>query len=260
MKDKKSLKTMDLDDLEADYDKSMLNEEAEEIIESVNVNDLDLPQKVVTAPKKKINKAIEKFDPAMHAQRKKLNSMKGDKLLKHLTQKFRFDRAKTRMWVVALIVQVCVVGYFFEELPNPLSKNGNEFFDIGGSLLIGVLDMVVVTLHRTWPFVAFAILFTVPIKVLTPTMIEIFYDGITIPHEVFPLGAYMRRRVVWRQIKIVKFKTKRQVPIMQLYNKRKELLGEVRLDVDDVGTMYECIDMYAPKEHPIRILFENKKS
>jgi hypothetical protein len=53
MKDKKSLKTMDLDDLEADYDKSMLNEEAEEIIESVNVNDLDLPQKSSNSSKEK---------------------------------------------------------------------------------------------------------------------------------------------------------------------------------------------------------------
>lgn len=259
MKDKKELKTMDLNDLESDYDKSMLDDDNEEVIEGINVNDLDLPQKIVS-PKKKISKAIQTFDPAMHAQRKKLNAMKGEKLLKHLTQKFRFDRAKSRLWVVALIIVVCLVGYFFNEIKNPLNGTEDGAFAIGAQVMIAVANIFVALLHKTYPFVALAILFFVPIKVLTPTMIEIFFDGMTLPHEVFPLGAYMRRRILWREIKIVKFKTKKGVPIMQIYSRQKQLLGEVRLDVDDVGTMYECIDMYAPKDNPIRVLFENKKS
>tara|TARA_B100001971_G_scaffold152968_1_gene142177 strand:+ start:6948 stop:7709 length:762 start_codon:yes stop_codon:yes gene_type:complete len=253
MGNKKDLKTMDLDDLEADYDKSMLEDEEIILNDGIDVNDLDLPARAQVKPK--VSTAIKKFDPAMHAQRKKLNAMKGDKLLNHLTQKFRFDRAKTRWWVVLLIISIIVCGYFVRELPSN-DRQLNPTFD----LIYSLANLTVMIINKVYIIIAGLIFFFVPMKALTPTMIEVFYDGLTLPHEVLPIGAHMRRRIQWRQIKHVKFKTKRLIPMVQLYGAQKQLLGEIRLDVDDVGTMYECIDMYAPKDNPIRMLFENKKS
>lgn len=251
---KKPLKTMGLDDLEADYDKSMLEEEDEEILnDGVDINDLDIPVRVPKKPK--VTKALAKFDPAMHAQRKKINAMQGDKLLNHLTQKFRFDRSKTRYWVIALIIGIILFGYFIKELPDLGEKAGTPIV-----LIHSLSNLLIWTISKVYIVIAGVIFFFVPIKTLTPTMIEVFYDGLNIPHEVLPIGAHMRRRVLWRQIKDVKFKTKRFIPIMMLYNKNKQKLGEIRLDVDDIGTMYKCIDMYAPKDNAIRTLFENKKS
>lgn len=255
---KKELKTLDIDELEADYNKNFVGEEDEEVIEGVNVSDLDLPQKVVIKPKSKVSKVLNKFDAQAHAQRKKLNSLKGEKLVKHMTNKYRFDRSKPVYWAWVLMLVIALMGFTGKEIPKHTVSGENYSYII--QLGAGIFNLGVSIFNKAYLFIIAAILFFVPLRRTTPTMVEVFYDGLTVPHEVLPIGAYMRRRIIWRQIKSIGFKTKRQVPIMQLFAKDQSLLGEIRLDVDDVGTMYECIDLYAPKEHPIRILFENKKS
>lgn len=257
---KKELKTLDLDELEADYDKNIVGEEEEDVIEGVSVSDLDLPQRAFHSPKSKVNKVLNKFDAHAHAQRKKLNSLKGEKLVKHMTVKYRFDRSKPVYWAWALLIIIGVSGYFGKPIIMSYDDTSNEIFFITLKLMLGIFNMLIKIFSKVYIFICAGILFFIPLRRTTPTMVEIFYDGLTIPHEVYPIGAFMRRRIVWKQIKSIGFKTKKETPIMQLFAKDKSLLGEIRLDVDDVGTMYECIDLYAPKEHPVRILFENKKS
>lgn len=248
---------MDLSDLEADYDKSLLEEDEEIIDESVNVNDLDLPMRISSQPKSR--KLINKIDPKAHAQRKKLNTLKGEKLLNHMTARYRFDRAKHVWWAWAIIVFVLVIGYLASPIQTA-SSNDENFLTIISQLSGNIINMFIKLLGNTYYFIALGIFFFVPLKRNTPTMVEVYYDGLTIPNEVLPLGKHMRKRVSWRQIKHVKFKKKRGIPLMQLYAKDKSLLGEVRLDVDDVATMYKCFETYVPAEHPVRVLFENKKS
>lgn len=254
---KKELKTLDVNDLEADYDKSLLEDDDETIDDSVNVNDLDLPMRISSQPKSR--KLINKIDPQAHAQRKKLNTLKGKKLLNHMTTRYRFDRAKHVWWAWGIIIFVLCLGYFAK--PIPVSSGGDDsIFFIIAQLGTSIANMLLKLFGNVYYFIALGVFFFVPLKRNTPTMVEVYYDGLTIPNEVIPLGKHMRKRVSWRQIKLVKFKKKRGIPLMQLYAKDKSLLGEVRLDVDDVATMYKCLETYVPAEHPVRVLFENKKS
>ena len=66
-------------------------------------------------------------------------------------------------------------------------------------------------------------------------------------------------RVLWGDIQSVNFKNRYNIPFMEIMNKRGEVLGEIRLDCDNLKDFYEILDTYCPENNPIRILFNNQR-
>ena len=90
-------------------------------------------------------------------------------------------------------------------------------------------------------------------------MVQIFYDGLTVPVELFPNGMPRRVRLEWRDIYGIEFKKNKDIPYIVLLNQRKSALGYLRLDVDDLEEFYDKLDTYIPNEHPLRNMLNNLK-
>ena len=90
-------------------------------------------------------------------------------------------------------------------------------------------------------------------------MVEIFYDGISIPSEVFPIGRSKRQRISWKQMCRLEYKKRYNTPFVRVFDKKDEILGEIRLDVDHLKRFYDILDTYCPEDNPLRNLFNNSK-
>lgn len=251
---KKELKTVDLDDLQS-FDQSEESVEEEIVVNpSISAKDLDSIKKHVPA---RVSPTRPKSGAVMDDGRE-LAKNKRERQLEHITSKYRFDRKKLNwkgLFVVSLVIMAGLMAAHRSEAYGFISETtGFRLpFEESAPLKFPWIDWF----GSYYPLICFVLLALIPMKRQTQTMVEVFFEGLSVPSEIFPVGRSSRRRLTWRQIQKIDFKNKSGVPYVQLFDRDSRLLGEMRLDVDNPKGFYRALSLYAPKEHILRKLINN---
>lgn len=266
--DKKKLKILDIHDLESDHSSSSSNpDEEESIVGKVNLSDLDHKAPSVTVkPKENFKRVQGEID------KRKIDSsiLKNDRfkkyegsgsqasVVKFMTQKYRFDKRVFVEYRVIIFILLVVMS-------AAVKINYNDVLDFEASIgffrtpVDSILFDVVRIFRQFYLVIIIGFLYLQPLKRNTNNLVEIFYDGLHVPSEIFGLGRSKRKRVLWAEIVKIDYQNRYNTPFVQLFNKKDELLGEIRLDFDQMDFFYEILDRYCPQSHPLRNLFNNSQ-
>lgn len=261
---KKDLKVVDVDDLQPEH--SILDDEEEIIVEpKINLDDLNRsPPSVKVNPKSPSKKVeskliVKKVDPSiLKSPRFKNYKGSGSKqsVVDFMSNKLRFDDKRYDRFRVGCLVALAVAGFAHRYI-------GDDIETFRASFISAALPMFDLILNIYELYVKSYILFILlylwifPLKQHTQAMVEIYYDGLTVPSEVFPMGRAKRKRVKWAEIIDIDYKNKYSTPFVQLLNKKKEVVGEFRLNLDNMEGLFEALDTYCPTKNPLRNLFTN---
>ncbi|MEX1099237.1 MAG: hypothetical protein WEB87_02355 [Bacteriovoracaceae bacterium] len=261
-KNDKKLRVVNLEDLQSETSSAdhKARTEEENVDAKVSISELDRVKR--TPPTIKSPAPSKQGEPLLdkRVQRAKDINARGregkEQTLNYLTNKYRFDRKRLRYSTLWLTAAVFAAGYLFEpmEFDEPVTLDNIGTYITQG--IFGVLFALHALFDRIYPLICAAILFTRPLKIYTDTMIQIFYEGLAVPSEIFSIGKPRRNRALWKDIKEINFKSRYGVPFVQLMDKSGRLLGEMRLDVDNLKEMYSILDTYAPEDHPLRKLLK----
>jgi hypothetical protein len=269
---KKETKTVDIADLRSDDNYNKNDLETQTIVDvsaKVEINDISQHPKTKT-PKipsfknKEIDqKAIprRKFDPSI-VKGPRFIKYKGNgsekSIVSFMTDKHAFDQKEVNYTSVILFA-ISVLFYLMARYLGSAQSPDNIYIAAFAESANYAIATIYEPYRQLYVFILLILFYTIPIKKFTNLMVEVFYDGLTVPYEIFPTVQHRRKRVEWRYIYSIELATKKEIPFVRLLGDRKQQLGEMRLDVDDPKKLYEIIDTYAPAEHPIRILFNNSK-
>lgn len=257
-KDKKP-RIVNLEDLQSEiFSENYKSKIEEEVVDSrISIDELDRAQK--TPPVRKAAGEPKTGELASDRRIQSVRNRSKESSLNFLTNKYSFDKKRPRYSTLFLAGAIFAAGYFFE----PMSFDGPVTLDDMGKIvfeaIFGVLFMAHSLFDRIYPFICLVVLVALPLKVSTETMIQIFYEGVTVPSEIFSIGKPVRRRLLWHDIKAIEFKSRYGTPYVQLIDKEGRVMGEMRLDVDRPKEMFSILDTYAPENHPLRRLLSNKK-
>lgn len=266
MSDKKE-KLVNLDDLESENDYNVhdtIDEVVVDITPKVKLDDIDDHLKEIKKTKNKVKLKPEvrvKFDPSI-LNGPRFSKYEGNgtekSVIAFLTNKYTFD--KKVIDLKSVMIYICVVLFYFaaEQVETYLVAD-NQF----GEVVVGAARSVILMFLNFYKSTIFltiiAVFYTFPPRKNTPNLCQIFFDGLTVPAEIFPTVKSSRKRLAWSDIYTIEFKKQKEIPFVQLFGQNKRLLGELRLDVDDLKGFYEKLDTYLPENHVLRILFNNSR-
>lgn len=257
----KNLKVVDLDDLQPE--KTHTYSEDEITVEAkVNIDDIkrEAPSFKVESQKKQVTRQVQKkVDPSI-IKSKRFKNYKGNgtqqSVISFMSHKYRFDDKRfDRMRVIGLIL-LAVAGFSHKYIVDDIEAYRSTFISIAlpmFDLILKIYELYV----RSYIVFIILYLWIFPLKHQTPAMVEVYYDGLTVPSEVFALGRPKRQRIKWDQIRGIDYKNKYSTPFVQILDAKKEVLGEFRLNLDNMEGLYEALDTYCPDENPLRNLFTN---
>lgn len=260
---KKDLKVVDLDDLQPES--LDFNQEDEVTVEAkVNIDDLKKIKSSIGLISKnptnqvKIEKKLQKIDSSI-IKSPRFKNYRGNRsqesVVSFMSEKFRFDRKRYNRLRSAVVIFMLVFGFLHRFWEDPFEKmnilsslRGIFFYPISKAYdLYGRYYLVITAIF----------IYFFPLNQNTDTQVVISYDNIIVPSQVFALSRPLKTRIKWDAISDIEFQKKYGVPFVQLMNAKKELIGEIRLDFDDMDRFYEVLDTYCPSENPLRILFTN---
>ena len=260
---KKDLKVVDINDLQPE---SPDIDDVEEIIIDAKINIEDIQTgapSVSVEPKKIISEAktdyqLKKIDSSI-INSPRFKNYKGNgsqqSVVKFMSEKYRFDRKRYNKVRTGVLLGILALGFAHRFWENPFEEMG-----FLGSLR-GIYFLPIAKAYdvfsRFYIFLAAIFMYLFPLKQNTDTQVIISYDDIIVPSQVFALSRPVKTRVKWDAIKSVEFKKRYNVPFVQLINIKGELVGEIRLDFDDMDSFYEVLDTYCPPKNPLRNLFTN---
>lgn len=258
-KEDNKLRIVDLEDLQSEtFSEKHISKIEEELVDPrVSIEELDRVKR--TPPVRKVSGAVKQGELAPDRRIQNVRNRSKESSLNFLTNKFSFDKKRWRHSTFFLAAVVFAAGYFFEPMrfddPVTIDDMGKIVFEA----VFGVLFLAHSLFDKIYPFICLVVLIVLPLKVSTETMIQIFYEGVTVPSEIFSIGKPARRRLLWKDIKAVNFKSRYGTPYVQLIDKNGAVRGEMRLDVDRPKEMFAVLDTYAPEDHPLRKLLSDKK-
>lgn len=262
--DKKKLKVLDLDELE-DQESNPLVKDNETIVDArVDIESLSSKPPVIGSNIAKVSKKVDaqlvnsKFSVEELKKKERFKNYDGDgsksSIVGFLSDKHRFDKKDYVVSHILIFLAAVSLIAFIKIFPDQTASIKNWMSLIKGA---NVFAFVLTIYEKTYPIFIFVILYVFPLKRNTMYLVEIYFDGITIPSTLFAVGRPKRVRVRWRDIAYIEFKSKLNVPFVQVYNKKNELLGEIRLDFNNMKKFYEVLNTYCPDENPLRKLFTN---
>ncbi len=276
--DKKKLKVVDLDDLQPNNPQTKSSNSEEEVITpKIDLDQLDA-QRIINQKQKesrildrkniaaknhnKQNQTNENKIDISNITDSRLKKYKGsgtaESLANYMSRKYRFDKYRFKPLGPILAAGVFYIGFFLLDGQDETVKTAVDSIDALPHYVRNETVGAAGYYFKKYYFALIAlILYFLPFRGYTKDMVEIFYDGLTIPSEIFPIGSTVRKRVLWRQIKKTNFKNKKGVDFIQLLGERGELLGEMRIDVAKLESFYRVLDRYLPENNPLRVLFQN---
>ena len=271
---KKEEKVVDIADLRSDNDYNTHQDDIEIIVDvspKVKMDDIETHSNSKTKSdkkpileKKKVKLKQEvrrKFDPSI------LNSPRFAKydgngteksVVAFLTNKYSFDKKEQNpvsVFVMLFSIALYALCWYIESV----TIESGAISEVITGPIFSVLNLFFIPYKKLYIFIFFILLYFFPLKRITPNMVQVFFDGLTVPNEIFPQVMGSRKRVEWKDIYTIELKKKKEIPFVQLYGQNKRLLGEMRLDSDDIKEFYAKLDIYLPENHCLRILFNNSK-
>ena len=273
---KKELKTLNLDELEAQKNEQIALDEESNADVRVDINSLSAKPPTIASNlaniSKKVEGEVERFNLEKEELKKKerFKNYEGDgskgSIISFLSNKHIFDKKVYNIRnLIILCIMVAAVVYIKinPESTTDLSLTKMIETDLKRfprRILGGIVKMAIRSYGSTYPIFIAIFLYFFPLKRHSRHMVAVYFDGITVPSEVFPTGSPKRNRVKWKNISWVDFAKKEGIPYMQIFDSDNDLLGEIRLDMTNMKGFYRAIDTYAPPENPVRKLFTNVKN
>lgn len=267
--DKKKLKVVDIDDLETDH--SLAEDEVEITTEAkVNITDLQKKKPSFTVKNEKPpvkqkhspeEYGLKKIDPSI-IKGARFKHYKGNgsqqSIVHFMSQKYKFDRKRYSSLRIAVYLTLITLGVVHGKVTPYIESFRESKMAIAAAAPLVMFDFY--DMYASYfVLICFVLFWQFPIKIGTDGQVEIFYDGLIVPSEVFPLGRPKRQRLKWSQIDSIDYKSRYGVPFVQLINKKHDVIGEIRLDFDHIDEFYKILDTYCPEENPLRNLFTNAK-
>ena len=246
-------KTVDLEDLQPSDPLEGRNDDIVDIVvPGLSVQDLDKLGK--TPPTKLPDKNAKKPELVVDANARGNSPRKAKDQLEHMTSKLRFDRRKLNVYGLGSIALVFAIGFACNH-----SVSFEAFLEARGiaeastQRLPRYIFEGIRLFGKYYPLLCVAMAFSIPLKLQSSGMFEIFYEGVYAPVD---LGSkpVLRKRIPWEQIAELNFLRKDNIPLTELLDKDGQVMGQLRLDVDHPEGMIRAIDKYAPKTHPLRRL------
>jgi len=282
---KKKLKVVDLQDLQPHNTKSNTSQEQSNPVDEyaspkVDINQLDAHRVINQKNKdqRKEEKALsntktnKQSKTSLNTRKVNLSDTQDSRLKKYegsgsaqslanyMSNKYKFDKHKLKPLGPILAIVIFISGYFGFENPFEIEMSPDNLLALHGKVAEKTGNGLVSLYKNIYLFLMFIVLYIFPYKAKTKNMVEIFYDGLTIPSEIFPVGSATRKRISWPQIISIQFKSKRGVNFVQLFDAKKLLLAEMRIDVDNLKAFYVILDRYIPESNPLRALFDNSQN
>jgi hypothetical protein len=265
----KDLKVVNLEELEAGQEINNPKDSMEEVVDAkISLDDLDKKEsKKFLSVENKVIKRVEsevvsKSIDSSIVKSERFKKYKGngskDSVVSFMTNRYQFDKReyiKVRVFLFLLIIGSGYGSKLYQDEYLALKMKIGFFNTPVFAIFFDFLELFM----SNYVFVAILFLFIFPLKRNTHSLVEIFYDGLYVPSEIFPLGRPKRQRIMWAEVAHVRMQNRFNIPFIQLINQKKVVLGEMRLDLDDMEKFYETLDTYCPQNHPLRILFNNSK-
>jgi hypothetical protein len=270
---KKEEKVVNISDLrpESDIDLKKTSDTIVDISPKIKMDDIEghtkpkkehPKSKIIDNNNKNLNDEIKrKFDPSIinNPRFAKYEGNGSEKsIVSFMTDKYSFDRREVN-YISVIVFIISVIFYFIARSLGGAESPDNIYIAAFAESANYALATFYEPYRKLYVVVVFLLFYFIPLKRYTNLKVQIFYDGLTIPYEIIPTVEHRRKRVEWKYIYSIELGKTKEIPYVRLLGDRKQLLGELRLDVDDPKKMYEIIDTYAPADHPIRILFTNSK-
>lgn len=262
MDDKKKLKVVDINDLQPD-DENIIDEEEIIVDARVSIDDIHNLPPSIKAPGAKVLKAtsselVKKVDNSI-IKSKRFKHYKGngdsESVVRFMSEKYKFDKRKFNFRNILLVSLIVGLGISANIYGNPFEQL--EGFERVKTIHTQTIFALYELVGKFYIPIAIILLYFFPVKENTDHQVYIYYDGLIVPSEIFSLGRPKKMRLKWADIISVEYKNHYQVPIVQLIGKRKEIIGEIRLDFDDMVNFYRILDTYCPEENPLRNIFTN---
>lgn len=268
---KKDLKVVDINDLQPETESFKIqNQHEEEVIGKVSVDDLNTTSNnefiTVHSKLKKVTGELatvngRKIDSSIiNGPRFKKYQGNGssESVLKFMSSKYRFDKRLYNKRNVFLLVVMFVLGFGYRFVQEDFEFFFNQKEGIS-TIFLNIISSFYVMYTKIYIAVILVFLYFFPLKTGSDSMVEIFYDGISIPCEVFPIGRSKRKRISWKQVYRLEYKKRYNTPFVQVISNKDEVIGEIRLDVDYLKRFYDILDTYCPEDNPLRNLFNNSR-
>lgn len=261
---KKDLKVVNVNDLQPETQDKLnpSNEQPEDVSSKISIDDISNSfnddSVVDFSPIKKVSgevdsKEIVRLDIENNPRFKKYTGNGSKKsILNFMTVKHRFDKREfnTRNLFFALLITF--IGITF---PYVMGKLETVMYGPGAVLHRGLFSYTLI--GKYWYFILGFFLYIFPLRQAGRSMVEIYYDGINLPSETFPIGRAKRRRVKWGAIENIEMKGRSGIPYVSLIGKNDLIIGEMRLDLPNREEFYKVLDTYCPLGNPLRKLFDN---
>jgi hypothetical protein len=240
--EKKKLKVVDLDDLQPDNEPKLdiaPKEEAIVNVEEISENTKKSQQSSISLKEKKgrVEKALGKTATA----EEKVNFM---------TKRFRFDKKEWQFEGVFLGILCVLLVYGFDHEVDNLQNLQDSSRGLM-KVLIGFVVSIGTLFSKGWPLLVAVLFHFRPLRRFTNKRVEVFYDGVNVPTDLFDT-VDKRRRVNWAMIKKAKIDSKKGIDYIILMDKLDDPLGHLRLDVNSRKKFYKILNTYLPPEHILR--------
>ena len=270
---KKEEKVVNISDLrpESDIDRKRPTDTIVDVSPKIELNDIEkhskprkenLKSTTIDKNNKNLNDEIKrKFDPSI-IKNPRFTKYEGNgsekSIVAFMTNKYSFDKREVNYSSVIVFV-ISVLFYFMARSLGGAQSPDNIYIAAFAESANYAIATIYEPYRQLYVVVLFLLFYFIPLKRYTNLKVQIFYDGLNVPYEIIPTVEHRRKRVEWKYIYSIELGKSKEIPFVRLLGDRKQLLGELRLDVDDPKRMYEIIDTYSPADHPIRILFTNSK-